>query len=71
METKSFKASLIDAVNALNLDQVDQVVAFIHELKHTPSTDSFSRQSREKAMNQIREALQGEQQPRVFELETV
>ncbi len=69
METNSFKVSIYEALETLDLDQIDQVLCYVRELQHSPERDSNYKQFRQNAMRQIKEALKAEKTAKNFELQ--
>ena len=71
METKSFKASICEALGTLSLDQVDQVMSYIKVLQNSSKPDSSYLQFKQNAMEQIAEALKKEKSEEKFKLQLV
>ena len=71
METKSFKASICEAVETLSLEQVDQVMRYIRFLQNSSTGDINYLQFKQNAMKQIREALKEEKSEEKFKLQLV
>ena len=71
METKSFKASICEAVETLSLEQVDQVMRYIRFLQNSSAGDINYLQFKQNAMKQIREALKEEKSEEKFKLQLV
>ena len=71
METKSFKASICEALETLNLDQVDQVMGYIKDLQNSATPGPDYLKFKQNAMNQIKEALKEEKSEGTFRLQLV
>ncbi|MDN5215625.1 hypothetical protein QQ020_26345 [Fulvivirgaceae bacterium BMA12] len=69
METNSFKVSIYEALETLDLDQIDQVLCYVRELQHSPERSSDYKRFRQNAMRQIKEALKAEKAAENFELQ--